>query len=232
MPLEIAGSFLSGSAADERRRKLKRLAETPGINLEDVYDQTFDVSERMLPRAAGLASEANRYSLDDLLASYETAIPGYGKMRGDRASALSSMIQGDIPDDVANAVYRSSVSRGIGSGFGGGSPFTRNMGARDLGLTSLDLMERGSSGLESMIRSTPMPRMQQAGDWLNISPLNTLGLRSGERTQRMNLLADAINAPGSKDIWGTQLQQMGGQLMGGFLGGVGGMGGMAAMAGI
>lgn len=56
----------------------------------------------------------------------------------------SQMLQGEIPEDVQAQVEQISAERAIQGGFGfGDSQAARNLVARDLGLTSLDITNQG-----------------------------------------------------------------------------------------
>jgi hypothetical protein len=50
---------------------------------------------------------------------------------------------GKIPDDVQGMVMRAAAEKGLQGGQGAGSQSARNLTARDLGLTSIDLISRG-----------------------------------------------------------------------------------------
>jgi hypothetical protein len=236
------GAWFSGGEANDRRAALKKIANIPGVSLPSVYDDTFGAAEASLGRASNLASSSNALDLADLNSLYETSIPGFGAMQRQRAGNTGSLLAGEIPDDVSGQVFRGSAARALGGGYGG-SPAFRNLAARDLGLTSLDLMNQGGQNLESMIRSTPMPRVTQTSDLLSINPDDVLGLRSGERSKRLDLLTGAINSPTDKDVWGRFLQEFGnnqiesvggwGGAMGGGMGSImGGSGGGSGGGGI
>lgn len=57
-------------------------------------------------------------------------------------SVISQQLAGEIPQDVQDQVERISAEKSIQSGLGQGQA-ARNLTARDLGLTSLDIQERG-----------------------------------------------------------------------------------------
>jgi hypothetical protein len=58
-----------------------------------------------------------------------------------------SFLRGQIPADVQSLVKNNAAETSLFGGFGG-SQMARNLTARDLGLTSLDLIGRGNQGLE------------------------------------------------------------------------------------
>jgi hypothetical protein len=101
------------------------------------------------------------------------------------------------------------------SGGYGGSEFGRNLVARDLGLNSLNILGQGMQGMSSIMGSTPLPRMTQASDILNVSGRDTMGLRSNERTQKLSMMTTAAQAPKGSDVWAKAITDMGGSLSGG-----------------
>jgi hypothetical protein len=76
------------------------------------------------------------------LESLQAAIPGYSAMTGRTAENIQANLAGQIPEDVQRAIQRAGASRAVASGVSG-SQFGRNLTARDLGLTSLQLMNQG-----------------------------------------------------------------------------------------
>lgn len=55
----------------------------------------------------------------------------------------SSRLRGEIPDDVADEIRNNSAAGSLALGLGGDSPAARALQAKDLGLTSLDIQDRG-----------------------------------------------------------------------------------------
>lgn len=99
-------------------------------------------------------------NLSDLYQKYmmgalDQAIPGFTdlfKTGGEDTQALLSqakpLIEGQLPPDVMDKVFRQSAFQNLGSGLLG-SPMGGANSARNLGLTSLDLMKQGAGMLES-----------------------------------------------------------------------------------
>jgi len=86
-----------------------------------------------------------------MLSAYEKAIPGFGDILKEGAAGTKSLLQeaqplikGQIPPDVASQVARSSAFQSLMGGSMGG-PMGTALTARDLGLTSLNLMNQGAN---------------------------------------------------------------------------------------
>jgi len=99
------------------------------------------------------ASKLANLTEDQILSMLRTAVPGFDKMRATASGNIESMLEGKIPQDVQDAITNSAAGRNLGLGTAG-SGFGRDLVARDLGITSLNLTEKGLSSAESWLAST------------------------------------------------------------------------------
>lgn len=213
------GTALGASAAGRAKDQLLAIANTPGLNLS----QQVGEASGLMPDIQALESQRNQFNQAELERLLERSIPGYREAQAQRTGTSMSLMRGELPPDVEEAVFRRSAGRAVGGGFAG-SLAGRNLTARDLGRTSLDLMNLGQQQFAGILGTTPRA---QAVDYA-FTPQDITGLRSGERTQRMQALQSWAGAPSSGAVWGQGLQQMGKSLM--EL--AGSVGGMAAGGGI
>lgn len=170
----------------------------------------------------------------------ELAMPGYAKLRDKGTDVISSLVAGEIPKDVQSAVGRNAAARSLYGGYGG-SGMARNLVARDLGLTSLDLMSKGLDSASRWIAQsrTLAPTMDVTSMFL--SPAQQVNFATSERDKKLNYtnmknqfeyandpmrgVEDSVAQIG--DMVGTALMAY----MGGGIGGMGAMGGAAGGAG-
>jgi len=103
-----------------------------------------------LPKLKEIGAETNQFNAEQLQILLRKMIPRYDEMVGRMSDNMASGLRGEIPEDVADAVFRNSAVRSLYGGYGG-SGMARNLTARDLGLTSLDLTQRA---LDSATRWT------------------------------------------------------------------------------
>lgn len=75
---------------------------------------------------------------------------------------VSDLLKGVLPEDVNRSVRTATAQRAVAGGFSG-SPMARNLTARDLGLTSLDLVTKGIEGA-TQIGSLDIQRQVSEGD--------------------------------------------------------------------
>lgn len=101
-----------------------------------------------LPQLESLASNINTFNTQQLEQMLRTAMPWFDSIRSQVGGVLSSEIAGQVPGDVSGVVQNSAAARALGGGFAGGG-MQRNLFARDLGLTSLQLQQTGMAGAQS-----------------------------------------------------------------------------------
>lgn len=97
-----------------------------------------------------IASKTNTFNQNEMERMLAQAIPGYAAIKSGVSGKILDMISGKIPDDVSAQIQNSGAARAIGGGFAG-SGMSRNLVARDLGLTSLDQTRSGISAAQSWL---------------------------------------------------------------------------------
>lgn len=93
------------------------------------------------------ATQSNLSNMGDIEAFLERILPGYKEMLTTGSKSTLSLLRGEIPQDVQDAVKRSSAFQALSGGFGG-SPMAKALTARDFGRTSLDLMSKGENSAQ------------------------------------------------------------------------------------
>jgi hypothetical protein len=134
-----------------------------------------------------LSSEVNQYNQDQLLSMLRSTIPGYDKMVQGVAGNINSQLNGEIPADVQALIQRKAASKSLTGGYGG-SGMARNLEARDLGLTSLQLTQQGLNNAESWIanaRQYQTPSMMDVSSMF-ITPQQQIAQSTYERDAQWN----------------------------------------------
>lgn len=129
--------------------KRPTLPDWHGLDLSTEQGKAVKNNLAIAPEASKLANLTE----DQILSMLRTAIPGFDSMRESAGVNIESMLKGEIPKDVQEAITNSAAGRNLGLGTAG-SGFGRDLVARDLGITSLNLTEKGLSSAESWIAST------------------------------------------------------------------------------
>jgi hypothetical protein len=140
MGLSLGGSALFGSKPV--------VPAWNNVNLGTSQNKAVASNEAALPGAEALTASSNTFNQGQVEQMLNAAMPGYSQIAGNVAGNIESMTAGKIPGDVAGAVQDSAAAQSLTGGFGG-SGLSGNLTARDLGLTSLNLTEQGTSSAES-----------------------------------------------------------------------------------
>lgn len=157
------------------------------------YAKTIADNQALLPESQKLASSVNAFNSDEVLAQLRKAIPGYDAIVKKQSTILQQQLAGEVPDDVARAIRRNTASREIYGGFGRGSGAGRNLEARDLGLTSLQItnqaLQNASGYIGSMRANTAAPLFNVSS--MFIDPMARIQLDA----QRADLIESVRSAP-------------------------------------
>ena len=113
------------------------------VSLQQSLATTLGANEANLPAAEKYSASANR-ATRRLIGD---AIPGFETM----AANTEAYNKGEVPKDVQEAIMRRGAQKSTVGGFGISSGMTKNLQARDLGLTTLDLQQRGAQMTQSMM---------------------------------------------------------------------------------
>lgn len=128
----------------------------PKFNTVDVGAETkaaFAENLANLPTVSEFAKQFNEMSTEQMTAALEKMMPGYMKLRDQTTANITSMAKGEVPAGVQNLLARKAAERGITLGTSG-SEFQAYDELRNLGLTSLDLTQRGLDAATRWIDST------------------------------------------------------------------------------
>lgn len=135
--------------------KKPKIPELPKIDLTQNQKDTVAGNQAVLPAAQELGSDINDFNAAQMQKLQNTMFPQYDAMFSKAAGQAGDMMAGKLPKDVEDFVRRQSLSGSIGSGTFG-SQFSKAGEARNLGLTSLDMVKEGLSnfsGLAQMSRA-------------------------------------------------------------------------------
>lgn len=145
------GGFLTraNSGVDSFLGEFNTLWDNPvGRAMLPAVDQALTNNEQNLGRYSDIAGQLSMGDQDTRLAMLDRAAPSWRDERDQAARVNASLLKGEIPPDVRQALARSGAEGALQGGFGG-SGAARNMMARDLGITSLDLTQQGQGNAQS-----------------------------------------------------------------------------------
>ena len=194
------------SFLDQLSGRKPRVPTLPTLDLGTEAGKAITANKANLPAAEGLVSQANKFSMDEITKMLESVIPGYSNMVADATGNIQSELKGQIPKDVSGAIQDSAAAKALGGGYAG-SGAHGDLVARDLGLTSLALTERGLSSMEGWLKTSASlyePSMINVSSMF-ISPLQEAGFDVEERNAQfqrdwMKEQIDAMPAMWSQDL--------------------------------
>lgn len=224
--LHMAGTVMS---ADEQARVAKIMRNLPLFQTVDASQVTGDTMadlNRYMPELQAAEASKNQFNIEQLQNMYASMVPEYAKYREAIGRNLGDLAMGKIPKDVADRVQNMAASRAVAGGYAG-SGLHRNLVARDLGLTSMDVMSQGLSSLESWMSMGKAQTADYSGMFMTANDRANLELQNA-----INLYQSQINramgkaTPGYMAYMGNAMREQGGSMMGQGSGMMGGMGGL------
>ena len=174
---------------------------------------------------ADMTAQADQDRLDSILAR---TLPNYRELISGAGSAVQDMIAGRLPNQDQQMLMRRSAERGAGLGIAN-TGAGRNLTARDLGLSSLQMTQAGlgafnqlSSNVRGNFTVNPMSTTS-----MYVSPAQRISNAIQENQFRYQALvgkrqSDAANSFQSR--LGAGLSSVGGMMMGSAMMGGGGFG--------
>lgn len=191
---------------------------TPSVDAALAAKQALDFNQANLSRFTSVAdtlSKAAAQTRSDLLA---TADPRALEMSQIADNNASAMMSGRIGADVQANLARTGAFKALNGGFGADSSMGRNLQARDLGLTSLDLMTRGDQmardwrklNYDTRVAGTQVdPSSVMSNNGLSTQQALASAEANAARAQQANLAAADIGTAGALNTFNSQNTALG-----------------------
>lgn len=187
--MAIAGALIGGALGAFGKKPV--IPSLPNINVDQVQQQTIAGNAAATSGAEGIASNLNKFSLDELAKALSFWSPGsLQQIQG----TIGSQLSGNLDPEDTRAIIRNATAAGYGKGFGFGvGSIGRNLVARDLGTSVVAQRQRGLSNLMSLYSAGPKPFDASS---MFFSPQQRLDFALTDRTQRYqrDLLAAQVQA--------------------------------------
>ena len=210
----VAAAASAASVALAATKKPPKAAQFNPVNYQQEQSTAISGNLTSFGRASELASRVNTFNASEMQRMNELAMPGYAKMQAKGTANIMDWMAGRIPGDVSNAVQTNAAGRSVAGGFGG-TGMGRNLQARDLGLTSLDLMTKGMSSAERWMQMNRTPTFDVSS--MFVRPGESAEFASRQRDTQLKYTNDANknnydNDP--KTQWQNEMAGLAGQLSG------------------
>lgn len=196
----LAGGAMSASSASASRRQARDAANLPGIDIGQVMGE----SSLNAPRAREMEAQRNAISRDQLLESLGIQIPGYQQGQAQRTLNAMSLLRGELPPDVAAQIQRKAAGQAVQGGYAG-SAAGRNLVARDIGRSSLDMSNLGAQQFANILGTTPMAPLAN----YEFTPQQIASLRGGERGAQQQALLGVAGMPSATGVAGQAFGSLG-----------------------
>lgn len=131
-------------------------------------NQVYQGNLQNLGNLGQLGTGINTQIAQQAALPYQLNLPNYGAMTGKSSQNILSLLQGQVPQDVANQIAQMGAERGVATG-SIGSPNSETALLRSLGLTSLGLQQQGESELTGAVARTPTGQQFNPASFL-VSP--------------------------------------------------------------
>jgi hypothetical protein len=141
--------------------KKVKVPELKPIDFAGEQRQAIQQNIASLEPATELATKTTAAEQGILEAQLRRAIPGYDQLIQQAGKNIGSALRGEVSQDVASQLQRSSAGRALSGGFGAGSGVGRNLSARDFGLTSMQIQNQGLNQAQNFIQQQRTMGMAQ-----------------------------------------------------------------------
>lgn len=179
----------------------------PTINAERVdaagaANQAINWNVGQATNFQGLASSFNKGALEDRMDMLGTISPQWQNQRDTADKSNMAMMKGEVPLDVQQQMARTSAYNSFNAGYSGSPSGRQGTLARDLGLTSLGLVQQGQSNAQDWLKTTSdiaMPAQVSAANIMQGIGMNA-SLTSGVMGDNANRQLSADTATTSNKL--------------------------------
>ena len=155
--LSAVGTILGGLFGPKK----VKVPELKAIDFAKEQQSAIGQNIAALQPATELAQKTTAAEQGILEAQLRRAIPGYDQLIAQAGKNIGSALRGEVSQDVASQLQRSSAGRALSGGYGAGSGVGRNLAARDFGLTSMQIQNQGLAQAQNFIQQQRTMGMAQ-----------------------------------------------------------------------
>jgi len=160
-----------------------KVPEFKEIDPDAEIQKAFDSIQEQLPEAQRITKDIGEADADTALAVLERIAPGTQQVIQQQVSNLQAGLRGELPADVRNLIIDRSAIQSQFGGYSGSQAAGYNQ-LRNLGLTSLDVIDRASNQAAQALQqySSMVPRTSVSSMFM--SPSDRIAFAQGERNQQ------------------------------------------------
>ena len=189
------------------------LPQMPTVSAQESQKKAIQGNLDSLDLSMDLGRRTNQFTRDEVGRMREAATPGFSRIQDLGTRNIESMMRGELPTDVSNLLQRNSAARSLSGGYGG-SGMQRSLNLRDLGLTSLDMTQKGLSSAMNWLQVMEAPYKDKEFNVASMmfTPTQQAEYDVNERDKRsqwsyLNEQLQSMPDPTARGIWnfGTSL---------------------------
>lgn len=139
----------SGEQAQQRLAPYEKLLKNPS----EVLRATIQANRDNVKGAQRITNQINYFNQSQLQQAMNRNLPGYQGIINRALRNTRDWVRGEIPKDVQSLVRNAAATKANAFGLAPTSEAARAISARDLGTTSLNLMQQGQNSLQSWIQT-------------------------------------------------------------------------------
>lgn len=210
--LSAVGTILGGLFGPKK----VKVPELKPIDFAGEQKQAIGQNIAALQPATELAQKTTSAEQSILEQQLRRAIPGYDQIIAQAGKTIGSRLRGEVDQDVASQLQRSSAGRALGGGFGGGSGMGRALSARDFGLTSMQIQNQGLAQAQNFIQQQRAFGMAQpfSVSSMFITPAQRVGVMQQQQQAQYGRDLQAAQVAAMPDptmaAFGSAISQAGG----------------------
>lgn len=122
--------------------------DAPEVDWVAAAGKALGFNEENLSRFQNMARSLSLSGTRTILDQIRMADPAFFSKREQADKNNLALMRGEVPMDIQQSLARTAAFTGLASGTGGGSGINRNLRARDLGTTSLNLAQTGDQSAQ------------------------------------------------------------------------------------
>lgn len=124
------------------------------ISLADSQNAAIQANQRALAQLQQQSQQLNNFNQQQFLNQYRGLNPAFDSSYAQAGQNAMGMLAGQLPPEVIQQLQQNAAEFGLNAGVSG-SQLQSYQGLRNLGLTTLDLMNRGQQNLLSLTGGSP-----------------------------------------------------------------------------
>lgn len=215
MGFSLLGTGLSALAAEDRKKEIEKLRQSPifqPISVETETAKTIAGNQRNLAAAAGLAKSVDIASQDEWTRALKASMPEAEGILDTMRKNTESLTDFDR---LIGEAQRRGAAFGVSSGTLG-SGFNKAFTARQFGLDYSKMLQAQNQSynqylqMASSLKRAPMFDMTR----MFYTPDQALAQANQNQQFAAGLDFGIAQMPGAMDVWGSGLTSMGGAMMG------------------